>query len=113
MLTNQKKYKANRPALKKLFRKSKGKCCYCGCDTILPKSGYQGPQPINIATIEHEYNNFDIRRLFLLPRFKKIKLACWKCNQSKGRENAVKHYEGYNYTQTHDGMLINFLKEIW
>jgi len=110
-MTARKKYKANRGALIRLYRKHKGKCCYCGCSCVLPVSGYQGVQPLNLATIEHIYNNFSLIRLFLLPKFSKIKLACWECNHEKGKSDAIKHFEGYNYKDMNEGLLISLLQK--
>ena len=104
------KYKANRRLLVRLFKKQKGICCYCHCKTVLPASGYQGKQPLNAATIEHIYNNYSIIRM-ILPKWAKTKMACWECNHKRGYEDTRQYLVGYDYRETHDGLLLMLLNK--
>jgi hypothetical protein len=106
----RKKPKSNRKRLILLFKRQQGKCCYCGCQTILPKKGYRGKHSENTSTIEHIYSNFDLRRLFLLGRFEKIKMSCLKCNHARGREEEIKIFENYP-SRKYKKLLINLLKQ--
>ncbi len=103
-------YKANRKVLISLFKKHNGKCCYCNRITVLPVSGYQGKQPLNLATIEHIYNNYSLIRV-IIKKWAKTKLACWECNQKKGREDTNKLFDEYgcDYRITNEGLLISLL----
>lgn len=75
------------------------KCCYCKARVkLLPREvtdfiqSNQLTSPDNAATIEHVYPNGDLRRL-LAPN--KITLACWRCNNTKGKQDHSRRYDGY------------------
>jgi len=102
--------RGNRKVLIWLYKKHKGKCFYCGCNTVLPAHHSQNKGFDKMATIEHVYSKNDLRRL-LIPQFSKIKLSCYKCNNSKGLEDRNKAMANYNYAERHDGLLINLLKK--
>lgn len=96
--------------LRKLYKRHKGKCCYCGSKTFLPKKNERNKGFDLMATIEHKYSKCQLIRL-LLPAFKKIKLSCYKCNNERGLQERNKAMEGYNYSEPHDNLLVNLFKE--
>jgi len=85
---------------KKLFDKQDGKCYYCGIQTIYPKNKTNySPMPDNLATVEHIYGRYDIRRAVC----KKTVLSCYKCNCDKAiLETKEIHQCHYNMPYTID-----------
>lgn len=67
-------------------------CCYCGIEVkeypelrardLKRKERY----PDDMATIEHVYDKFDLRRYQIYHNFENKKLACFKCNHTKGQD---------------------------
>lgn len=59
-------------------------CHYCGVTTVFPPSGkcWAANEPNNMATLDHLYSRWDIRRLFPASE-KKVVLSCLKCNRDK------------------------------
>lgn len=80
----QRKGSVHRRKLIALFRKQKGRCHYCRVKTIITPSGkeWKGNEPKNLATVEHLYPAWDIRRA-LCSFYEHTVLSCWKCNQEK------------------------------
>lgn len=88
----------------RLWVKQKGKCWYCGCDTIhwndiiyKPKNHKKykvyrdefglkiAKPPGNMATLEHLVDKFDGRRKESNYRKKRWVVACMCCNHTRGR----------------------------
>lgn len=105
----RKRYKGNRNVLKGLYKKHKGKCCYCGCQTVMPISGQDGKPANNMATIEHKYSNYSLIRM-IIGRWSKTILSCWECNQKRCLKDNKEHIAGYDYCDNHDGLLISILE---
>lgn len=78
----------NGKRIKKLF-KDKSICCYCGC--LLEKGQ---SEKRNSATVEHVYSRLDIRRYAKNGNLK-LKLACRKCNNTKGADDSDKMNHDY------------------
>lgn len=91
-------------SLRTLFSIQKGKCFYCGIDCVLPRDACGFNQP-NIATREHIYPSFDIRR----HNYNKIKMACLKCNREKGVKDNSNLHKGYDMKIQNSGLLVKLL----
>ena len=65
-------------------------CSYCNVVTILPSSlspeELKRPPP-NLATVEHVFHRLDPRRKFKNLKVQRRILACYSCNQKKGKED--------------------------
>lgn len=96
-----------RRALKRLMRKDKNICSYCGKPIIRNEGG--GKTKKMHATLDHVYGNLDIRR-FLAER--EVVLSCFKCNINKGKSDFKKVFcvDGYQEKHDYPNILINLLK---
>lgn len=75
----------------KLWARQGGACCYCNRHTKLIRwPGDAGTPPDDMATLEHLFHAFDDRRKFLVHDGPRYAVACYGCNQRKGREDALK-----------------------
>lgn len=81
----------NRPRVKRLWSKSKS-CHWCGLETRIQQSGL-GRADNDIATFDHIYHRSE-------PERKKYPhkgvLACYGCNQRRGREAYLKTLPKWN-----------------
>lgn len=65
-------------------------CHWCACETVY--MGGQPPKPLvrNRATLDHLYDKFDPRRGKIGGGTVEVTvLACWACNQRRGRERTI------------------------
>lgn len=79
-----------------LFKKYRGKCCYCKCEVYPPKAS-KNEVLANTATIEHKYSMYDIRRGIAKNKGKYLMLACSDCNSKNGRKESLEFWKGYSY----------------
>lgn len=75
----------------KLFESHKGKCFYCKKDTVIQCKKIKNNFPPNMATVEHIYNKYDIRRSLS----RKTVLACYSCNQEKIKNDGTEIFTNY------------------
>jgi len=84
----KKKNKVRQARVLYLYSIQEGKCYYCGCHcSLLTHDQHEGKKPPdNMATLEHLYDHWDLRRPFMdqLPDRVKFAMACYKCNQQRG-----------------------------
>lgn len=98
--------------IKKLFSLQEGKCYSCKEETILRLTkDKEGKLLDNVATIEHLFHKFDIRRSVAIEG-EWIVMGCSKCNQEKGKEFMDSFYKDYHSSEKeYDNLLINILKK--
>ena len=83
----------NRKRVHRLWDISK-KCFWCGKETVLQESGLGVAQP-NTATYDHLYHRTEPQRK--LKQFKDLGvLACYACNQKRGRDAYIKTLPFWN-----------------
>lgn len=88
-----------------LYARQKGMCYYCGIWTVYPKRNHHyNPMPDNLATVEHIYGRYDIRRAVC----KRTVLSCYKCNCEKAHLE-MKQIKDLNYHLPHEIDLKQFL----
>ena len=68
---------------KRLFRENP-RCYWCGVETLLVGDGYiKRPNP-RMATVDHLYSRYDLRR-YVKGEQKRV-LACFHCNNTRSRQ---------------------------
>ena len=72
---------------RKLYRRQKGRCFWCGCQMRFPPSGHTERPEATMATIEHLDDRFSPLRGKFSNGVERTVLACLKCNQKRGRES--------------------------
>src|SRR5687767_7513791 len=88
---NDKNHSTKVKRLNELFSDSP-KCYYCGCVTKRYSQVWTkgNPIPDDMATIEHLYPKWDIRRPLVGFRESTV-LSCYKCNHSQMRNWHLQH----------------------
>lgn len=73
-----------------LYRDQNGLCHWCGCELLLRKGGAKEKQmPENLATLDHLDDRFSIDRgSHGYGTLRKV-LACWRCNNDRGRASQL------------------------
>jgi hypothetical protein len=68
-----------------LWEQQKGKCFYCGVDTILPETGERNVIADNTATYEHVYSrNHPRAQALTADEYNRhAVMACYACNHNK------------------------------
>lgn len=83
----------HRTMLKQLYAEQEGKCCYCNCDCKFypPEQLDNKSYPHDLATLEHLFDRFDIRRWAKHQGdgVEAHKMACYKCNTTRGFERNI------------------------
>jgi hypothetical protein len=89
--------KKMRNKVKVLFEQQDGLCIYCGCECRIYDPLYHDftymPMPDDMATFEHLFDAFDIRRniwnVELLPLHVWGAMACYYCNSTRGAKRSA------------------------
>lgn len=78
----------NREFKLKLWQQSNGECYWCGKKTILLNvPEFKGPQPHDLATIDHLISRYHPERY--VRRDKTKVLSCYQCNETRSRKETL------------------------